>query len=386
MLVATSRKRLVEHSDYKRTRVLHVNAGNLHGGIETLLVTLADQQAICPDLEWNFALCFEGRLADELRAAGANVEILGPARISRPWTVSRVRRRLLDLLRGGDYDVAVTHGCWPHAIAAPAIRRAKTPLVFWAHALHAGRNWTEWWATRTPPDMVLANSRATQGAVATHLFPTTPSEVVHLPSARPTALNVTGVRESLATAPDDIVVLTACRLEPLKGHDILAEALGKLRDIPGWRWWIAGGPQRPEETRLLEALRMRVVALGIADRVRFLGQRSDVPRLMAAADILCQANIGPESFGLTFVEALHAGLPVVTSALGGALEIINDTCGVLVPPGSADKLANVLTQLMRDDGWRASLSEAAPARASKLCDPAARIRDLQVLFAKVGHG
>ena len=67
--------------------------------------------------------------------------------------------------------------------------------------------------------------------------------------------------------------------------------------------------------------------------MRFLGERRDVAACMRAADIHCQPNTAPEPFGLAFVEALYAGLPVVTTALGGALEILTDACGVLVPAG-----------------------------------------------------
>src|SRR5262249_45092935 len=143
-------------------RVLHVYAGNLYGGIETLLVTLARQRGLTPGVEPEFALCFEGRLSEELRAAGVPVHVLGPARVSRPWTVWRVRRRLRALLAAGGFGVAVSHGCWPHAIAAPEVRRAGLPFVFWAHGIQSGRHWLEWWAARHRPDFVLANSRATQ--------------------------------------------------------------------------------------------------------------------------------------------------------------------------------------------------------------------------------
>ena len=57
-------------------------------------------------------------------------------------------------------------------------------------------------------------------------------------------------------------------------------------------------------------------------------QRDDVPRLLAAADIFCQPNLGPEPFGIGFVEALSAGLPVITTATGGALEIVDGDCGI----------------------------------------------------------
>ena len=69
----------------------------------------------------------------------------------------------------------------------------------------------------------------------------------------------------------------------------------------------------------------------MVERVRFLGQRSDIPDVLGAADIHCQPNVDPEPFGVAFVEALHAGLPVVTTAIGAAPEVVDATCGVLVP-------------------------------------------------------
>ena len=124
-------------------RILHVNAGNLYGGIETLLVTLARQRALCAEMEPEFAVCFEGRLSEELRAAGVRVHMLGAARVSRPWTIWRARLRLRALLADGGPDVVVTHGCWPHAIAAPAARRARLPLLFWMHNFQAAVHWLD---------------------------------------------------------------------------------------------------------------------------------------------------------------------------------------------------------------------------------------------------
>src|SRR5205823_8856307 len=134
--------------------------------------------------------------------------------------------------------------------------------------------------------------------------------------------------------------------EGWKGHDLLLRALGGLRDLSGWVCWTAGGAQRPAEAAYLAELRQTAARLGIADRVRFLGHRADVPRLLAAADIHCQPNTGPEPFGIALIEALHAGLPVVTSRLGGAVEFVDATCGVLVEPSDPSALAAALTALL----------------------------------------
>lgn len=112
-------------------RVLHLYAGNLFGGIERLLVTLARERTVCPEMEPEFGLCFEGRLADELRVAGVKVHMLGEVRFSQPWTVWRARRALKLELRQKHFDVVICHSCWPHAIFGPTVRAAGVPIVFW---------------------------------------------------------------------------------------------------------------------------------------------------------------------------------------------------------------------------------------------------------------
>ena len=121
---------------------------------------------------------------------------------------------------------------------------------------------------------------------------------------------------------------------------------------------------------------------GIEDRLRWLGERQDVRRLLAAADVHCQANVAPEPFGVAYVEALAAGLPVVASSAGGAIEIVDSSCGVLVPPGDAEALARALAPLIADGAIRAKLGAGAPARARQLCDPASQmLRLVDVLAA-----
>ena len=147
-------------------RVVHIYSGNLFGGIETILLSLA-QQTVTTDVTHEFALCFDGRLARELRDAGATVHLLAPAvRVSRPQTIGHARRQLASWLASRRCDVCVTHAPWSHALFAPVVRRADTALVFWAHDVWRGRHWTERWARRTVPDLVIANSAFTLGTLA----------------------------------------------------------------------------------------------------------------------------------------------------------------------------------------------------------------------------
>lgn len=359
-------------------KVLHLTAGNLFGGIETYLLSLAHLRHLCPAMEPHFGVCFPGRLRDELLAAGVPVHDLGAVRVSRPWTVLRARGRLKRLLREQPFAAVLTHGTWPHVVFAPLVNRAGVRLVNCVHDYLAQKHWLNRWAARTPPDAVVTNSSYTAPPAAA-LFPGVPVELVRHPigsSAVPHTPTRHEVRRELGVDPGSVVILQASRLEPWKGQAVHIEALGRLKDVPGWEAWFAGGVQKPGEGQFLAELEARAEAVGIADRVKFLGQRKDVPRLMAAADIYCQPNTGPEPFGIVFIEALSAGLPVVASASGGALEIVTPACGLLCSPGDAGAVADALRGLIVDSACRRNLGTAGPARAAELCDP---VRQLAVL-------
>jgi glycosyltransferase involved in cell wall biosynthesis len=362
-VLAPARKKLM--------RVLHLYAGNLFGGIENVLLTLAGQCHLCPDMEPTFALCFEGRLNQELRACGAAVHSLGPARLSRPWTVWRARSVLRQLLAAKPFDIAVVHSPWVHCLFGQTVREAHVPLAQWAHDFHGRGDLLSWWAARLRPDVLVCNSRATQRSQAPR-FPGVPTTVVHCPVV-PADVDRAGARRAmraqLHTDDDALVIVTACRLERWKGHQTLLEALALLKDRGDWECWMVGGAQRQHEQAYLQELRHLGAHLGLDARLRWLGQRSDVPAVLAAADIHCQPNTRPEPFGIAFVEALQAGLPVVTTALGGACEIVTPACGRLVTPGAPAELAAALREYLTLPHTRRQAADAGPGRAAELCDP-----------------
>ncbi len=370
-------------------RVLHIYSGNLYGGIETFLHTVAREQGRQPGLTHEFALCFEGRLARELREAGAVLHLLGAARVGRPWTVWRARLALRELLRRERYDAVICHAIWPQALFGPVVRSAGVPLVFYQHDALNGRHWLERWARVTRPDLVITNSRYSAGTLAT-VYPRARWKLAYYPVLAPKQAGSRDasrarLRAELGAGEGDVVIVQTSRMQEWKGQRLLLEALGRLRQVPGWQAWVAGGAQRPEEEAYLQGLRAQAEGLGLTGRVHFLGQRSDVPRLLEAADLHCQPNMGPEPFGIAFVEALQAGLPVVTTAMGGPLEIVDATCGVLVPPEPAP-LAAALRQLIEDADARARLGAGGPARAATLCDPSVYLRALDEALRDVTAG
>jgi glycosyltransferase involved in cell wall biosynthesis len=367
----------------KRTRVLHVNSGNLYGGVESILETLARLRDLCPAMEPHFALCEEGRLSRELIQAGVSLELIGQVRISRPWTVWRARRRLRDILRRERFDMVICHMPWSLAIFGKTVRAAGLKLGFWVHLFHHGRHWLERLAGRVRPDVAIATSVFAQTGLL-NIFPNMPVGVVYPPVALTEMPEVEKLRSTIRrqqnVSEDTVVILQVSRMEAGKGHDLHLAALERLKnlDIP-WICWMVGGAQRPEEQEYARQLQQAAAGLGLAERVKFLGERTDVRQLLAAADIFCQPNKSPDSFGIVFIEALWAGRPVVTSAMGGALEIIDESCGLLVEPGNIAGLAESLERLIESVELRSRLGREGAARAKRLCDPAAQMEKLRKL-------
>ncbi|MCZ6916709.1 MAG: glycosyltransferase family 4 protein [Gemmatimonadetes bacterium] len=363
---------------------LHAHSGNIFGGVETLLSTLARWQSSAPGVRHSFALCFEGELADQLAQEGAGWHSLQPVRVSRPWTVVRARKRFARVIDEVGPELVMTHSAWSHAIFAPVARKRGIRLVYWMHAPPSGRHWLERWAKRTPPDRVVCNSHFTAARSAL-LFQGVPSDVLYYavapPAASPPGIGAT-VRAAWETPEDAIVFAQTSRLEAWKGHRVFLAALARLADLPNWVAWIVGGAQTPAESNYLAELQERGAQLGIQDRIRFLGQHSDVSLVLRAADVLCQPNIEGEPFGIVFVEALYCGLPVVTTDFGGAVEIVDDTCGIRTPPGDVPAVAAALRRLIEDTNLRHELGRAGPARAAAVAAPARQVRRLaQVLVA-----
>jgi glycosyltransferase involved in cell wall biosynthesis len=365
-------------------RVLHITSGNLYGGVETFLATLLREAAAAPDMHPEFAVCFDGRFSLELESMGHSPRRLGPAKLSHPRTVLRARRALSQVLARGQYDVVVCHQPWSCVLFASVIRTAGLPVVMWVHMASNGGHWLERLCRLARPDVVICNSRFT-AACTERWLPHAALEHVHcalsaiLPGSREQRSRT---RRLLDTGERDVVITQISRLESWKGQRVLLSALGALRETQGWTCWLVGGAQRSSETRYLLELKALARTLRIEDRVRFLGERDDVPAVLSASDIFCQPNIAPEPFGLALVEAQQAGLPVVTSGIGGALEIVDGSCGVLCAPGDVKGLVSALERLVVDHSLRARLGIDARRRADELCNATRQILRIEVVLAR----
>src|SRR5256714_247953 len=178
-------------------------------------------------------------------------------------------------------------------------------------------------------------------------------QVAVIPRASPTA-GAGPQADGCTWAPpaDAPVLLALSRLHQKKGLDVVLVALAEL---PGCIAWIAGdGPLEAD----LKALASK---LGVADRVRFLGWRTDRGALLGAADV-CVLPSRWEPFGTVMLEAWAAGTPLVAAASQGPAALISDGVnGLLVPVDDAPALAAAIGRLIADPALKARLIERGRA-------------------------
>jgi len=158
----------------------------------------------------------------------------------------------------------------------------------------------------------------------------------------PNGINLERFRPARTVRPIR-TLLTVANLRKEKAHEVLFDAVARLAPRhPELRLRVAGDGPRASELRALAA------ALGIAERVAFLGHREDIGALLADADVFVLPS-RTEAFPNSVVEAMAAGVPVVAMAVGGLLELVDSgRTGLLVPPDDAAALATAVDGLIAD--------------------------------------
>ncbi len=165
------------------------------------------------------------------------------------------------------------------------------------------------------------------------------------------------VRRELGVAPDAPLVGMIGRIISWKGQHIFIEAFARLRQrYPQAMAILVGDADTVQGEQYGAALRERTRALGLENHLLWLGHRRDIPQLLAALDILVHCSVKPEPFGRVLIEGMAAGAPVIASAAGGAVEIVEDgVTGLLTPPGDVAALTGAMSRLLEEEALRERL-------------------------------
>ena len=134
----------------------------------------------------------------------------------------------------------------------------------------------------------------------------------------------------------------------------------------------------PNESRLKDEAR----ALGLADRVKFLGFRTDIPQVEAAFDIAVLSSVGCDASSASIKEAMALGKPVISSDIGGARSIIDDgVTGIIVTPGRPDELAGALKRLIDDPAAARAMGQEGRRQVSARYSPTRLVEQTLAAYA-----
>jgi L-malate glycosyltransferase len=285
------------------------------------------------------------------------------------WTGWTAARRLARLLREHSVGVLHAHCFFPTLWGLLAARLARVPFVFTRHHsdhhLRLGKRWhtrVDGWCARHASRAIAVSEATRRIMIDEEGVPDARIAVVwngQDPPTAPPPAALRALRASLGLDDASAVCLVVARLHEEKGHAVLWRALPDvLREVPGVLVLCAGdGPHR-------ESLEAEVRRLGLERVVRFLGQRSDVPALVALSALVVLPSLA-ESFGFAALEAMSLGRAVVASRAGGLPEVVADgETGLLADVGDAASLAAAMRALLRDPGRAAAMGEAGRRRAS----------------------
>ena len=318
----------------------------------------------------------DGPLLDDARAAGLRVVAVPMARSLSPLAQWRALRAMLRLLRAERPDLVHAHMPISGFVARLAARIVGVPRV--AYTCHGflfnqPGPWprralgfaVEWLGGRMTDTYLTVSAEEAADArrlgIARRATPVgngrDPARFRPDPAAR------ARVRAALGVPDGQVVVVIVSRLVRHKGH---LELLAAMRDVPGADLWVVGdrlpSDHGPDPSALFAA--------APPGSLRLLGYRTDIPAVLAAADIFALPSHF-EGLPMSVIEAMLTGLPVVATRIRGPREQVSDEeTGLLVPSMQVPPLAAALRRLAGDPALRAGMGVAGRARAMALYDEA----------------
>jgi glycosyltransferase involved in cell wall biosynthesis len=334
-------------------RVAHVIGSAAVGGAERMVVNLLNELAYLRPV---LILTQPGDSHDLLDELDPRVEVVrSPCRLSR---LPRDIRRLGMHLRSRQINVLHSHMFWPNLFAALAVGVGRVPVFV---TTEHGRNpWKQDWHRWIERNLISRRAllricvsadiralRASSDGVPASKLIVLPNGTT-IPSAQ---------REPMHAVPR---LLAVGRLIEAKDYPTLLRAVRVLRER-GTRFSLRIAGEGP----LLDTLRQLTAAEQLDEHVQWLGNRRDVPALMAESDVFVMTSVR-EGLPMVLLEAMAMAMPIVATAVGGIPAAVSHECeALLAEPANVDALAASLERLLRDPGFARALGERARRRAAR---------------------
>jgi lipopolysaccharide heptosyltransferase II len=325
------------------------------GGVETGTIDLA--RYLVRNGHKAVVISGGGRLVRELDKIGARHYTL-PVGKKSLFSVIRMVRQVSDIIRNEDIDIVHVRSRVPALIAYIACRITNRVFLTTAHGYyrkHFLSKVMSWGRFVIVPSNIIAKHMVSDFGVPYDRIRFIPRGV---------DLSRFKFRNPETYHPKEFTVGMVSRITPLKGHSYFIKAVSLLRrNIPNLKVVIVGSAAKDKYMGDLQTLTR---GLGLARTVEFLSAREDIPSIMHQLDCLVSATITPEAFGRAIVEAQASGVAVVSTRVGGVVDIIEDEknglfCNAQDPKDMADKIL----RLYRDKDLRARLATGGRRRVEE---------------------
>jgi len=329
------------------------------GGAEVLVCALTEEFARVGDQPLVIALCdaqtvgnsaaTEGRMIREITEAGGKFRSLGLSAHRNPVTGSFRLKQVLS-----EFSPDVVHAHTVRALPMLAIADRFSPKVLTHHNTRLPFPPWMFKIFDSMTDCYVAIGADVEAIVQRHVG----KPIVRIPNAANRSFKAGKPRQAPAGA---LRVLSVGAISKQKNYPLLIEVAAALKSIgcPGAspRFQVAGGGMG------LDQLRAMAHARGVNDIVEFLGERSDVPELMAESDVYLNVSLF-EGMPLTLLEAMASGLPIVATDVPGNRELVEDgQNGLRAPLGQGEAIACILVKLLEDPELYERLSVGSIARS-----------------------
>jgi glycosyltransferase involved in cell wall biosynthesis len=363
-----------------RVRVLHVITSLGFGGAERLVVSAA--RKLPADRFESVICCFSGRgpLATEAEDAGVRVQSVDAfPGLTNPIAFARLAR----IIQTAAPAIVHTHLQSPNLYGRLAARLCRVPLI-----VATEHNVYEAKARRyVAVERMLAHSTDALVAVSEEVQRFLSAQI-GVPASRirvirngvtlppPSPAGVAALERRVGNTAGVLRISTVASLTPKKGHAVLLHALVELRNR-GVRCVALFAGEGPERARL-ESL---ATQLNLGDAVHLLGGVNNIADVLAATDIFVLPSL-IEGLPLALLEAMHAGMPIVATAVGGVPEAIaSGSNGLLVPSGDAAALAAAIAELEGSQERRETMGRRARESAADRFSESAYVHALAALYA-----
>jgi glycosyltransferase involved in cell wall biosynthesis len=344
--------------------ILHLEDEPWDSGIAQYALTLAGEQARRGETVefWGAA---RSPVLEAAKAAGLKTRAWTPGPLG--WPEIPALKREAKALSPAVIDA---HTGSAHAVALMIAPRGAAVVRTRADArLPTGTSLTRWAAGRTAA-FIAANSEL-QVALE-RAFPQA--------RVRRVLQGIEGP-EDAAPAPGAPIVGILARMDPVKGHEVLLEAVQALKPrVPDLRALCAG------EGKLLGRLQWQLGPLKLERSVRFLGRVEDKWSFLAGCRVGVAPSLGSEAVSRAVLEWMAAGRAVVASRVGGIPDLVDDgVTGLLVPPGDAAALAGALESLLAAPERAEEMGRAARVRWEELFSPGTFYRATKAVYDEAIH-